>query len=104
MNGWLVALSRAKEVVEVSLRRRRPGLGTLVTAAAPGCFALELCISAFGQVPQALNGPPVQVQPYVPEPGVPLLPINPGTPNPFSGADGAGANSGGDGNGGRDRR
>jgi hypothetical protein len=91
MNGWLVALSRAKEVVEVSLRRRRPGLGTLVIAAAPGCFALELCISAFGQVPQTLNGPPVQVQPYVPEPGVPLLTINPGTVNPFSGVDGSGA-------------
>ena len=52
MNGWLVALSRAKEVVEVSLRRRRPGLGTLVTAAATGCFAPELCVSALGQVPQ----------------------------------------------------
>jgi len=51
MNGWLVALSRAKEVVEVSLRRRRPGLGTLVTAAATGCFAPELCVSALGQVP-----------------------------------------------------
>ena len=99
MNEWLVALSRAKEVVEVSLRRRRPGLGTLVIAAAPGCFALELCISAFGQVPQTLNGPPVQVQPYVAEPGVPLITINPGTVNPFTGVDGDGSGTGSSGDG-----
>ena len=36
------------------------------------------------------EGPPVQVQPYVSEPGVPLITINPGTPNPFTGADGNG--------------
>ena len=41
-----------------------------------------------------LNGPPVQVQPYVSEPGVPLITINPGTPNPFAGADGNGAGTG----------
>src|ERR1700730_5141332 len=91
MNWWVVAFPRGKEVAELSFRRRRPGLVALVTAAAPGCFAPELCVSAFGQVPQTLNGPPVQVQPYVPEPGVPLLTINPGTVNPFSGVDGSGA-------------
>jgi hypothetical protein len=72
-----------------------------VTRAAPGCFALELCGSAFGQVPQTLNGPPVQVQPYVPEPGVPLISINAGTPNPFSGLDNSdtGNETGADGSG-----
>jgi hypothetical protein len=39
---------------------------------------------------QTLNGPPVQVQPYVPEPGVPLFTINPGTVNSFSSADSGG--------------
>jgi len=38
------------------------------------------------QTPATLSGPPVQVQPYAPEPGVPLITINPGTPNPFAGA------------------
>ena len=55
-------------------------------------------------MPQTLSGPPVQVRPYVPEPGVPLFTINPGTVNPFSGVDGTGAqtdadNSGGGGTG-----
>jgi hypothetical protein len=38
------------------------------------------------QTPAALTGPPVLVQPYAPEPGVPLITVNPGTPNPFAGA------------------
>jgi hypothetical protein len=69
-------------------------LAALATRAAPGCFALELCSSAFGQVPQTLNGPPVQVQPYVPEPGAPMITITPGTLNTFSVGDGSG--TGGD--------
>jgi hypothetical protein len=102
MNWWLVAFPCAKEVGEVSFRRRRPGLVALVTAAAPGCFAPELCISALGQMPQTLNGPPVQVQPYVSEPGVPMITIAPGTLNTFpigdgSGTGGDGAGTGGDG-------
>jgi hypothetical protein len=80
-------------------------LAALAAGAAPGCFALVLCGSAFGQVPQTLNGPPVQVRPYVPEPGVPLFTINPGTVNPFSEVDGSGTGAqtnnsgGGDGTG-----
>lgn len=102
MSWWLVALSRAKEVWEVSVRRCRPGLAALVIAGAPGSFAPELCVSAFAQVPQTLNGPPVQVQPYVSEPGVPMITITPGTLNPFpvgdgSGTGGDGAGTGGDG-------
>jgi hypothetical protein len=49
---------------------------------------------ALAQQAMTLNGPPVQVQPYVSEPGVPLITINPGTPNPFAGADGNGTGAG----------
>jgi len=65
-------------------------------------LALECCRGASGQVPATLNGPPVQVQPYVAEPGVPLITINPGTVNPFTGVDGgdgSGTEGGGDGTG-----
>jgi len=56
---------------------------------------------AFGQVTSVLRGgPPVQVLPYVSEPGVPSITITPGTPNPFSGADGTGGNGTGLGGGG----
>ena len=100
----LVARSRGKKVGEGFFRRLGPGFAALVTGAAPGCFALEVCGSAFGQVPQTLNGPPVQVQPYVPEPGVPMITITPGTLNAFSVGDGSGtgsdaAGTGGDGGG-----
>ena len=47
------------------------------------------------QTSNTLSGPPVQVQPYAPEPGVPLITINPGTPNPFAGATDRTAGSGG---------
>jgi hypothetical protein len=50
-------------------------------------------------VPATLNGPPVQVQPYVAEPGVPLITINPGTVNPFTGVDGDGTGTDGGGEG-----
>jgi len=84
MSWWSAAPSRANAVGAFFFRWCRPRVAALVTRASSGCFALEFCASAFGQVPQTLNGPPVQVQPYVPEPGVPLISINPGTPNPFS--------------------
>lgn len=101
MKWWLVARFRGKKLGERFFRGRGRALAALVTRAAPGCFALELCGSAFGQVPQTLNGPPVQVQPYVPEPGVPLISINAGTPNPFSGLDNSdtGNETGADGSG-----
>ena len=46
------------------------------------------------QQAMTLNGPPVQVRPYVSEPGVPLITINPGTPNPFAEVDGNGTGTG----------
>lgn len=51
------------------------------------------------QQPSTLSGPPVQVQPYVPEPGVPTITINPGTPNPFGGLDGGDGSGSGSGSG-----
>jgi len=60
---------------------------------------------ACGQQAATLNGPPVQLQPYVSEPGVPTLTMTLGTPNPFVGLNGEtdppdGAGSGGLGSGG----
>src|SRR5271157_3770970 len=40
---------------------------------------------AMAQTSTTLSGLPVQVQPYAPEPGVPLITVSPGTPNPFAG-------------------
>jgi hypothetical protein len=63
-------------------------------------LSLGFTSGAFGQVPSVLTGgPPVQVQPYVPEPGVPMLTITPGTANPFTGADGSGGGGPGSGSG-----
>ena len=66
----------------------------LVLLVAGTLSPLVLNAPALAQQAMTLNGPPVQVQPYVSEPGVPLITINPGTPNPFAGADGDGAATG----------
>lgn len=65
------------------------------------CLSVAALLSA-GAVPFAaaqtsttLSGPPVQVQPYAPEPGVPLITVNPGTPNPFAGGTDPSASAGG---------
>ena len=74
----------------------RPGGGRLLRARIVGgaCIAavlLDCSMAAFGQVPAVLNGgPPVQVVPYVAEPGVPAFAVTPGIANPFAGADGSG--------------
>lgn len=54
------------------------------------------------QVPSVLQGgPPAQVIPTAPEPGIPLITINPGTSNPFAGLGGGlGPGGGGGGRGG----
>ena len=49
---------------------------------------------AIAQQAQTLNGAPIQMQPFVVEPGAPTVTVDPGTPNPFGGLDG------GDGSGG----
>ena len=47
---------------------------------------------AWAQVSQTISGPPIQVTPFVAEPGVPLVTINPGTVGPVQ--DGSGSSSG----------
>jgi len=84
----------------------RPRPGGIVLGAA--CAAALAAVPAFGQVATTLNGPPVQVRPYVPEPGLPEITIPQGTPNPFpsdptsggSSGDGSGDGSGGGGSSG----
>ena len=87
-----------------SRRANRHGNRALGLLAAGALVPLVLNTGdpALAQQAMTLNGPPVQVQPYVSEPGVPLITINPGTPNPFAGADGNGTGTGtgtGSGNG-----
>ena len=75
-SGWR-ALYAPRETGESVLRPLRRAVG-LVLFAVGGGFGVGLSAAAYGQVSQTLNGPPVQVQPYVPEPGVPVFTINPG--------------------------
>ena len=49
---------------------------------------------AIAQQAQTLNGAPVQMQPFVVEPGAPTVTVDPGTPNPFGGLDGGGGSGG----------
>ena len=58
-------------------------------------LAAAVPASAVAQTPSTLSGPPVQVQPYAPEPGVPLITVDPGTPNPFAGGTDPTASAGG---------
>ncbi len=76
--------------------RLRPGMPHLVVAVCVGAFSMEAGKTALAQTTSLLSGgPPVQVVPYVPEPGVPPLTITPGTANPFAGADGSGGSGSG---------
>ncbi len=100
MNECVVALFRAAEIRRASIGACGRGIVAIVSAAMGSGLGLDLCESAFGQVPQSLNGAPVQVQPYVPEPGVPLITITPGALNPFPAGDGTGSDGDGTGNGG----
>jgi hypothetical protein len=101
MNECVVALFRAAEIRRTLIRVYGSGIVVGVVAAATGGLALD---SVFGQVPQTLSGAPVQVQPYVPEPGMPLIITSLGAPNPLpigdATASGDGAGTGDDGNGG----
>jgi hypothetical protein len=68
----------------------------LVVTVCVGAFSMEAGKTALAQTTSLLSGgPPVQVVPYVPEPGVPPLTITPGTANPFAGADGSGGSGSG---------
>ena len=81
--------------------KRADRLGQSVRLVSVG-VAAGLCVAfvdaAVAQQAQSLSGPPVQVIPYATEPGVPMITINPGTPNPFptGGGTGTGGTGGGD--------
>ena len=63
----------------LALRARLLGSAAIIAAVALPCWA---------QQATTLSGAPVQLQPYVSEPGVPTVTVNVGTPNPFGGLDG----------------
>jgi hypothetical protein len=80
--------------------RLRPGMPHIFVAVCVAALSMEAGKAAIAQTTSLLSGgPPVQVVPYVPEPGVPLLTITPGTANPFEGADGSDGGSPGGTNG-----
>jgi hypothetical protein len=85
--------------IHASGRSGWSGVPRLARAMSVAALGLGVASAAFAQIPSVLSGgPPVQVIPYVSEPGVPQVTITPGTANPFSGADA----SGGSGTGGTD--
>ena len=60
-----------------------------------GSAALSTPMVALGQQATTLNGPPIQVTPYVGEPGVPTIVIPTGTPTPPSTGNGSGGGTSG---------
>jgi hypothetical protein len=56
-------------------------------------------VPCWAQQATTLSGAPVQLQPYVSEPGVPQVTVNVGTPNPFGGLDGGDGDGSGSGSG-----
>ncbi len=96
-------MQRVEQRVEVSRRSEGPCVTKLMAAVCVAAMSLEVATAAFAQTSSLLTGgPPVQVVPYVAEPGVPQLTITPGTANPFAGADGGGGTGGGTGGTGGD--
>ena len=76
--------------------KTRTGSPQLVVAVCLAALSMEVASAAFGQTSSLLTGgPPVQVVPYVAEPGVPMVSVTPGTANPFAGADGSGGSGSG---------
>ena len=88
----------AKVRTQATIRSERPGVPQIVLAVCAVALSMEVGSTAFAQTTSLLSGgPPVQVVPYVAEPGVPPLTITPGTANPFAGADGSGGSGTGGG-------
>lgn len=76
----------------VARRAARAAFG----AGALAALALGWAETPRAQVPSVLQGgPPAQVIPTAPEPGIPLITINPGTSNPFAGLGGGPGPGGG---------
>jgi hypothetical protein len=81
----------AKVRTQAANRSERPEVSQLVVVMCVAALSMEVASAAVAQTTSLLSGgPPVQVVPYVAEPGVPQLTITPGTANPFAGADGSG--------------
>ena len=72
----------ARELLR-STRRGCPRGAALAGAALAAVAVVAGRGLATAQQATTLNGPPVQVLPYVSEPGVPQITVNPGRPNPF---------------------
>jgi hypothetical protein len=64
--------------------RPQRGIWRIVRLAGTALIVVPIRV-AWGQQAATLNGPPVQLQPYVSEPGVPMVTVTLGTPNPFGG-------------------
>lgn len=80
--------------ISLPQQARSPTATGIALAVGAAALSLRMATAAFGQVPATLSGgPPVQVIPYMTEPGVPSITITPGTANPFSGAAGSGGDS-----------
>jgi hypothetical protein len=85
---------------------QRDGIAEIITAARGRKLAIAHAVLlplfwapglALAQVSETLNGPPVQVTPYLPEPGVPAITIPQGSPTPITSGTGDGSStSGGD--------
>jgi hypothetical protein len=89
-------MQSAEVRTHAAVRSERPGVSQLVVAMCVAALSVEVASAAVAQTTSSLSGgPPVQVVPYVAEPGVPQLTITPGTANPFAGADGSGGPGGG---------
>ena len=89
-------MQSAKVRTRPAIRAERLSVPQIVVAVCVAALSMGMGKAAFGQTTSLLSGgPPVQVVPYVPEPGVPQLTITPGTANPFAGADGSGGSGSG---------
>ena len=92
----------AKKRVQPTGRSEGQAVSRLIVASCVAALSMEVVGAGFAQTTSVLSGgPPVQVVPYVTEPGVPAFSVTPGTANPFSGADGSGGGGTG-GSGGSD--
>jgi hypothetical protein len=79
-------------------RKGASGRGRLGWCSRAGMMAVLMAAGsttpAWAQVSQTISGPPIQVTPFVAEPGVPLVTINPGTVGPVQDGSGTSTSTG----------
>ena len=84
-------MQSVKAITRAAIRTERPDVPQLFVAVCVAALNMAAASGASAQTASIVTGgPPVQVVPYVAEPGVPPLTITPGTANPFAGAGGSG--------------